>query len=414
MSADWVRGLVVSVLSALCVASLPGQVRLGAPSYQDPGSAQWAGWAAPGAQAVGIMIVNLNNGDDETYYASVDRSIRATRKKGIFVLGYTYTGYGARDPKIVQRKIDAVYRNYLVDGIFLDEAPTDCNASNPYFSTQFLYYQQLSNHVREKAGARLTVLNPGTYSPGDCWMGIANILMNWEDQGLETYRTGYVDYPWVHKYPPNRFWHIVYGMGADQVPEALELAKQRNAGWVYFTNEISNPYASPPKYWAAEAAAVEQQVVQSPYATGWPDSENENGLRARGRVSIRWSSTSGSQWQVFLDTDQNAKTGYRGGGLALGAEYLLQGDTGGARLWRYTGSGTDWSWIEVAAKAELDALDGGVRAVSFDTAGLGGARTLNYQIRALDASGSPLGDSYVLPLSMTNTGLVFDILNHAE
>jgi hypothetical protein len=360
------------------------------------------------------MIVNLNNGDDETYYASVDQSIRATRKKGIFVLGYTYTGYGARDPKIVQRKIDAVYRNYLVDGIFLDEVPTDCNASNPYFSTQFLYYQQLTNHVREKAGARLTVLNPGTYSPGDCWMGITNILMNWEDQGLETYRTSYVDYSWVHKYPPDRFWHIVYGMGADQVPEALELAKQRNAGWVYLTNEISNPYASPPKYWAAETAAVEQQVVQSPYATAWPDSENENGLHARGRVSIRWTSTSGSQWQVFLDTDQNAKTGYHGGGLALGAEYLLQGDAAGARLRRYTGSGTDWSWTEVAANAELDALDGGVRAASFDTAGLGGARKLNYQIRALDASWSPLGDSYVLPLSVANTGLVFDILNHPE
>jgi hypothetical protein len=414
MSTDWVRGLIVSVLSALCAAALPGQVRLGAPSYQDPGSAQWAGWAAPGAQAVGIMIVNLNNGDDETYYASVDQSIRATRKKGIFVLGYTYTGYGARDPKIVQRKIDAVYRNYLVDGIFLDEVPTDCNASNPYFSTQFLYYQRLTNHVREKAGARLTVLNPGTYSPGDCWMGITNILMNWEDQGLETYRTSYVDYPWVHKYPPDRFWHIVYGMGADQVPEALELAKQRNAGWVYLTNEISNSYASPPKYWAAETAAVEQQVVQSPYATAWPDSENENGLHARGRVSIRWTSTSGSQWQVFLDTDQNAKTGYHGGGLALGAEYLLQGDAAGARLRRYTGSGTDWSWTEVAANAELDALDGGVRAASFDTAGLGGARTLNYQIRALDASWSPLGDSYVLPLSVANTGLVFDILNHPE
>jgi Spherulation-specific family 4 len=193
------RSLVVSILSVVCVSSLPvpGQARLGAPSYQNPGSAEWAGWAAPGARAVGIMIVNLNNGDDETYYASVAQAIRATRKNGIFVLGYTYTGYGKRDPKIVREKIDAVYRNYLVDGIFLDEVPTGCNASNPYFSTQFLYYQQLTNYVREKAGARLTVLNPGTYSPSDCWMGITNILMNWEDQGLETYRDSYVDYAWV-------------------------------------------------------------------------------------------------------------------------------------------------------------------------------------------------------------------------
>ena len=408
------RSLVVSILSVVCVSSLPGQARLGAPSYQNPGSAEWAVWAAPGAQAVGIMIVNLDNGDDEAFYASVAKAIRATRKNGIFVLGYTYTGYGKRDPKIVREKIDAVYRNYLVDGIFFDEVPTGCNASNPYFSTQFLYYQQLTNYVREKAGARLTVLNPGTYSPSDCWMGITNILMNWEDQGLETYRDSYVDYAWVHEYPPDRFWHIVYGMGADQVPSALELAKQRNAGWVYLTDEVANPYASPPKYWTAEAATVAQQVVQAPYATAWPDSVTANGLRAPGRMNIRWSSTIGSRWQVFLDADQNAKTGYHGGGLALGAEYLLQADHGAAQLFRYTGSGTDWTWTEVAAHAQLDALGANVRAASFDTAGLGGPGTLNYQIRALDGSGNPLGDSYVLPFNVTNTGLVFDTLNHPQ
>ena len=34
-------------------------------------------------------------------------------------------------PKIVQRKVAAVYKNYLVDGIFFDEVPTNCDASNP-------------------------------------------------------------------------------------------------------------------------------------------------------------------------------------------------------------------------------------------------------------------------------------------
>ena len=91
---------------------------------------------------------------------------------------------------------------------------------------------------------------------------------------------------------------------------------------------------------------------------------------------------------------------------------MLQGDASGAKLWRYTGSGTDWSWAEVAANAELDSLDANIFVASFDTVGLGGTNRLNYQIRVLDASGNRLGDSYVLPLSVTNTGLVFDILNH--
>ena len=416
MSADWIRRLAVAFFSVLVwIVPLRGQARLGAPSYQDPGTSAWTGWARPGPRAVGIMIVNLDNGDDETYYPSVEQSIRETRRRGIFVLGYTYTGYGTRDPKTVQRKVAAVYKNYLVDGIFFDEVPTNCDASNRYLRTQFLYYQRLTNYVREQTGARITVLNPGTYSTDDCWMGITNILMNWEDRGLETYQDEYVDYAWVHKYPPDRFWHIVYGMSADQLPAAFALAKQRNAGWVYFTNEAGdNPYASSPRYWSEEAATVKQQMVQAPFSTAWPNSQKADGAPALGRVSIQWNSPGGSQWQVFLDTDQNSKTGYHGGRLVVGGEFLLQCDTGQAQLFRYTGSGTNWSWAAVPAHARFDSLDTTVLTASFDAAGLGGSKNLNYQIRALDASRQPLGDSYVLTLSVTNTGMVFDVLNHLQ
>ena len=277
MSSRCICRLVVGALFAMHVASVTGQVRLGAPSYQDPGSPQWTGWEAPGAQEVGIMIVNLNNGDDENYYYSVDQAIRETRKKGIQVIGYTYTGYGTRDPKVVRSKIDAVYRNYLIDGMFLDEVPTDCSASNPFFPTQFLYYQELTNYVRQKSGARITVLNPGTYSPSDCWMGITNILMNWEGQGLWNYQANYVDFPWVHKYPPDRFWHIVYGMKADQLNAVLALARQRNAGWVYLTNEAGdNPYDSAPAFWAVRRRR-------------WRASPCRLHLRPRG--PIRWMRT---------------------------------------------------------------------------------------------------------------------------
>jgi hypothetical protein len=408
-------GVAVSLV-VFTAAMAAGQTRIGVPSYQGPGSSQWTAWAAPGPKSVGVMIVNINNGDDEHYFPNVDRAIRATRRQGILVLGYTYTNYGARDPKIVQEKIDAVYRNYLVDGIFFDEAPTDCNASNHFFPTSFLYYSALTNYVRRKAGGRITVLNPGTYSPSDCWMGITNILMNWEDQGLANYRDNYVDFAWVHKYPPDRFWHIVYGMSAEQLPVALELAKQRNAGWVYLTQETANPYASPPHFWAAETAAVEQQAVQAPFASSWPDSLDPQGARMRGRTSIRWNSANPDNWQIFLDTDQNAKTGYNGGGVSVGAEYLFETENGTAHLLRYTGTGTDWNWTEVAADAAFDLLEPGVQAASFDTVALGGTKALNLQIRALNAGGSSSGssnyDSYVLPLSLNNTGMVFDITNH--
>jgi hypothetical protein len=402
--------LLLLIIFAAAMAA--GQTRIGVPSYQNPGSPQWNGWAAPGAKAVGVMIVNLNNGDDEAYYANVDHAVRTARQRGISVLGYTYTGYGTRDPKTIRQKIDAVYQNYLVDGIFFDEAPTDCGASNPFLRTNFLYYQSLTNYVREKAGARITVLNPGTYSPSDCWMGITNILMNWEGDGLTSYRDDYVDFAWVHKYPPDRFWHIVYGMTVDQFQAALELAKHRNAGWIYFTEETGNPYAGPPQYWTAEAMAVGQQAVQAAFASAWPESLDSQGGRLPGLTSIRWNGESAASWQIFLDTDLNSKTGYTGGGIAVGAEYRLEIESGNARLWRYSGSGADWTWTGVAVSVEFDLLGAGVHTVSFDTTSLGGTKALNFQIRALDAAGHTTYDSYVWPLSLSNTGMVFDITNH--
>ncbi|HEX4424357.1 MAG TPA: hypothetical protein VH079_03090, partial [Terriglobales bacterium] len=85
-----------------------GQSRIAIPSYQDPGSSQWYEWRTLGSSSVGIMIVNLDNGDDTAYYPRVAQAIRNARKQGIFVVGYTYTGYGQRDPAVIRKKVDAV------------------------------------------------------------------------------------------------------------------------------------------------------------------------------------------------------------------------------------------------------------------------------------------------------------------
>lgn len=48
-------------------------------------------------------------------------------------------------------------------------------------------------------------------------------------------------------------------------------------------------------------------------------------------------------WQVFIDTDKQANTGYQVG--ALGADYVLEGN----QLQKYTGTGSNWSWNTVIA-----------------------------------------------------------------
>ncbi len=413
-----IRQTGLPLLVAIFVATIAanGQTRLAVPSYQNPGSSTWSSWLAPGSAAVGLMIVDISNGDDPTYYPAVDAAIQATRKQGIFVLGYTYTGYGTRDPALVRAAISNVYQNYGVDGIFFDEAPVNCNDANTYAGTQFVYYEELTNYVRQtQAGARITVLNPGTTSPNDCWMSITNILANWENSGgLSAYQTSYTDYAWIHQYPPDRFWHIVLGVTQAQLPTALTLAQSRNAGWVYISDSAYNAYNQIPVYWSTEAGSVTGQGVQSLFATVWPNSISTTGGTMNGRVSFRWRAVNGAVWNIFLDTDRNAKSGYRGSGLSIGAEYMFEGSSTAAQLYKYTGSGTNWSWKAVSANTQITFPDPGTNLVMFDQTGIGSPAALNYQVQSEDANYNLLYNSSVYPLSLTNTGMVFDIMNHLQ
>jgi hypothetical protein len=395
----------------------PAQSRIAIPSYQDPGSPQWNEWRALGSSSVGIMIVNLNNGDDTTYYPSVDQAIRNARKKGIFVVGYVYTGYGQRNPAVVRQKVDAVFRNYLVDGIFFDEVPTDCRA-NSVAGSNYLYYQDLADHVRRnQVGGRIVILNPGTQPNDDCWMAIANILVTAESSSLQDYVQNYQPEAWFHRYPPDRFWHIVYAVPSTaQLNDVMALSLKRGAGWVYVTDRgSSNPYDQPPSYWSLEGSEVAQQGVQAPYASFRPGSSDNNGNPLPGRVSFRWSAVNGTKWQVFLDTDRNSHTGYQGSGsgLAIGADYLIEAaGNGTSRLLRYTGSGSDWDWHEVPAHVRISFLDAGVNLIELDANALGGTHALDYQIRSLDANGNTLFTSLLVPLSLDSTSYVFDIEDH--
>jgi Spherulation-specific family 4 len=409
-----------SLVLLFCGISSPAQSRIAIPSYQDPGSAQWNGWQALGSSSVGIMIVNLNNGDDASYYPGVDRAIRKARKKGIFVVGYVYTGYGHRDPAVVRRRVDAVFENYLVDGIFFDEVPTDCVAKNTFAGSNYLYYQDLADHVRRnQAGGRIVILNPGTQPNDDCWMSIANILVTAESSSLADYVHNYQPESWFQRYPPERFWHIVYAVSSPaELNDVIALSLKRGAGWVYVTDrDDGNPYDQPPSYWSLEGSEVAQQAVQAPYAGFRPRSSDNNGNPLPGQVSFRWRSVNGTRWQIFLDSDGNRNTGYHGSAtrLAIGADYLVEAAAdGSARLLRYAGSGPDWDWSEVPSHARILFLDGGVNLVELDANALGRTHALAYQIRSLEIHGKTLFTSMIMAVSLDSTAYAFDIEDHSQ
>lgn len=407
-------------LCALFISLVAGsaglaQSRIAIPSYQDPGSPQWNAWISPGSSSIGIMIVNENNGDDLSYYPEIAAAIRQARRKGIFVVGYVYTGYGQRDSAIVRKDIDSVFQNYLVDGIFFDEVPTDCNAATPKSGTTYRYYQDLANYVRSRqAGGRIVILNPGTQPPNDCWMSLANILVSAESNGIKDYTQNYQDQAWFHRYSPNRFWHIVYNVAEkSNFDKVVSMSRERGAGWVYITDGSSNnPYAQPPAYWSLETSHIAGQAVQDPYATYRPPSQDENGNRVAARFSIRWTTANDSGWNIFIQTDRSNDARYQSsnGGLAIAADFLLQiHQDGHTALLRYTGNGTDWAWEEVGANATRFKLGGSTLLAEANAAALGDAHSLRYQVQE---TGAGEFISIAEPLSLNNTGYLFDIEAH--
>jgi hypothetical protein len=373
------------------------QSRLAVPSYQDPGSPEWNAWAAPGRQSVGIMIVNEDNGDDTSDQPAIAAAIRTARASGIFVVGYVYTGYGQRDPAVVRNRVDAVYKNYLVDGIFFDEAPTDCLAVNPYGGTNYSYYQQLGEYIRTRqAGGRLVILNPGTQPANDCWMSIANILVTAESSSLADYTTNYQDQAWFHQYSPERFWHIVYAApGKDQLEQILALSQARGAGWLYVTDlGGDNPYAGPPSYWKSETTTIANEGVQALYATARPASMDESGNAVPAKISFRWKSPQGTHWQILISDEER---------IDVNADGKVQ-------VFNHGRDGDDKDWVEVDAHAVAYALEDHVHLVESDSHGLGNSVT--YQIRSFDGENRVLSTSQPTFLSITNTQYVFDVSNH--
>lgn len=244
----------VFFLAVFAAAPATRAQKIAIPSYAEPGSKVWNTWAAY-PQAVAIMIVNLDNGDDTTFYPSVLAAVQSAQASGIKVLGYTYTEYGERNPSTVEGKIAAAETNYGLNGIFLDQAPTSCTASTPFQQATLQYYQTLSTYVHTQFNGTV-VLNPGTPPPTDCWMSVADILVTYENSGISNYQHSYSEMPWVNNYPASRFWNLLYAVTRQSdMQTAFSLAQQRNVGFIYVTSDGgSNPWDGIPSYWAAETA----------------------------------------------------------------------------------------------------------------------------------------------------------------
>lgn len=210
------------------------------PGYFDPETTSlWQETTASGA-GVRMVIFNPNSGvGDEFDQAWVDVVARS-RAAGFTVLAYVQTDFGSRSASAVIQEMDQYRRWYGVQDFFLDEADTD------YGSVE--RYRAMAGNIHANHG--LAVLNFG-WMPHPAYMQFTDIAGVFESTYSE-YRAGYERPDWFSSYPANRFLHIVHSTPATAWQTAVDLSRQRNAGYVWITDDDTpSYYKSLPSFWAS-------------------------------------------------------------------------------------------------------------------------------------------------------------------
>lgn len=238
----------------------PAALEVLVPAYFHPSSGtEWARLASGAAANPAVKvtaIVNPNNGEFTAAEAAYASALGAFVSAGGKVVGYVYTGYGARSLAAVKANIDAYFALYgrnLISGIFLDEMSSD--------ASKLSGYREIYAYIKAK-GADLRVIgNPGMVPDTADYAAVADVLVTFEARN-----TTYATYdprttPWLYTLANNRQSSLVHNTATcADMQKAVQSAASPlyNAGLVYMTDlqydpvkDIGNPWESLPSYWTA-------------------------------------------------------------------------------------------------------------------------------------------------------------------
>lgn len=177
--------------------------------------------------------------------ADLQYLVKQAQAAGITVLGYSSTADGQRPIAQVETDVGNYAAWYGVTGIFLDRVSGTAQ--------DFGYYSQVSSYIRGAHAGAVVWMNPGVYPADQDYMSLGDVMSVFEGSYAQ-YLTLQVP-GWALSYPPSRFAHTIYATPEAALANALNLAQQRNAGYVYVTDLTgSDPYQGLPSYWTAEDA----------------------------------------------------------------------------------------------------------------------------------------------------------------
>lgn len=236
-----VTGLTQRLAKLETPAPAVPKLLLGAVSYMFPGLK----WDALLAKKPAVVIINPSSGPGASVSAPYVAQVTKAKAVGAKVLGYVWTDYGKRPVADVMADVNKYRTWYGVTGTFLDEA-ANTEAALPYY-TELCQWLQGTNLV--------SCLNPGMKTL-ESYVKIADYVMVAEqDYGAYATRTGAA---WeLNPAYAGKLWHVVHSCPTQFLTNAVALAKARNAGLLWVTDDVmTNPYDSNPSYLDGLATAL--------------------------------------------------------------------------------------------------------------------------------------------------------------
>jgi hypothetical protein len=244
----------VGALAALLIATQPsvaGPLQVLVPAYFYPaGNPNYWDEMTTAARIIDLTaILNPASGPGPSADPNYVNAVNNLHAAGGHVVGYVFTDYGNRSESAVEADIRSYISFYKIDGIFLDQQSTD--------PTRVGYYADLYRFIKAQNPSFEVIANPGTNTLEDYLSTpTADVVVTFENLGINY--PGDVPAAWTSKYAPSHFANLIHTeSSASAMAADLQLAQQRNVGWVFVTDAgLPNPYDRLPSYWDQEAALI--------------------------------------------------------------------------------------------------------------------------------------------------------------
>jgi len=349
----------------------------------------WSG-LLPNVPPANVIVMNPNNGPASGYATQ----LAAAHAKGARVLGYVYTKWantkpnplhgGAFDRTVaaVNADIDQYYSLYpSLDGIFEDESTggSDCAHASSY-------YQPIYDHIKGAHPSATVIINPGT-SVDPCYLSATTIAVTFEST-FSAYQNNWSGTGRAWETPDNaaRIWHIVHTADSSQLTQALDLSRQRNAGYVYVTSltESENTFGSLPSYFGSEAANVNAFNAASGGGGAGPTALSRwrgSNDGANDYYSFHFSQPF-SWYRVYIDSDHSAATGFATAGI--GADYLIENGS------LYAHGAAGWNWSLLGSSGQTTTANSTAWTISRATIGQTAFPNTDSLVFEAETSGNPI------------------------